>query len=324
MDLKQEKMNTSYKTYFFEEEPKGPLVINGEKQDLKSIYSLPDNKAFIDNILLKYGGLLLRNFSIHSISEFSKFAQGLFPNLLEYSYRSSPRTCLGGKIYTSTDYPSELSIPLHNENSYAKIWPRYIMFFCALPSTQGGETPVADSRKVFNRIDKSILKKFKEKGICYLRNYTEGLGLNWKEVFQTTEKSNVEKFCNENGIEYKWKESEPVLRTKQTCPAYIEHPITKEIVWFNQAHLFHVTSLPLQTRNSLISELGIDNLPRNAFYGDGLEIELNILEHIREAYEKESTVFRWEKGDIMILDNILMAHGRKPYVGERKIAVAMA
>ena len=324
MNFQQEEMNIPYETYFFEGEPKGPLVINGEKQDLKYIYSLPANRTFIDDSLLKYGGILFRNFSIHSISEFSKFAQALFPNLLEYTYRSSPRTCLGGKIYTSTDYPSELSIPLHNENSYARTWPKYIMFFCALPSIQGGETPVADSRKVFNRIDKDILKKFKEKGVCYLRNYTEGLGVNWKEVFQTKNRNDVEKYCKENGIEYEWRECEPVLSTKQTCHSCVEHPITKEVVWFNQAHLFHITSLPHQTRESLISELGENNLPRNAFYGDGSEIELDVLEHIREAYEKESTVFRWEKGDIMILDNILMAHGRKPYVGERKIAVAMA
>ena len=59
-----------------------------------------------------------------------------------------------------------------------------------------------------------------------------------------------------------------------------------------------------------------------------MEMELlwkwDVLSHIREAYEQEKIIFKWQKGDIMLLDNVLMAHGREPYKGERKVAVAMA
>ena len=97
-----------------------------------------------------------------------------------------------------------------------------------------------------------------------------------------------------------------------------------ESVWFNQAHLFHISSLDEKTRLSLIKELGEENIPRNASYGNGDPFEIEVLEHIREAYYKEKIKFKWHKGDILILDNILMAHGRETYKGERKIAVAMA
>jgi alpha-ketoglutarate-dependent taurine dioxygenase len=33
--------------------------------------------------------------------------------------------------------------------------------------------------------------------------------------------------------------------------------------------------------------------------------------------------FRWERGDVLLLDNYLVAHGRNPYEGPRKILVAM-
>jgi alpha-ketoglutarate-dependent taurine dioxygenase len=32
----------------------------------------------------------------------------------------------------------------------------------------------------------------------------------------------------------------------------------------------------------------------------------------------------WEAGDLLMLDNLLAAHGRRPFSGERRIAVAMS
>jgi hypothetical protein len=63
--------------------------------------------------------------------------------------------------------------------------------------------------------------------------------------------------------------------------------------------------------------------PRNAYYGDGSPIEEGALEQIREIYTKEAVVFAWQKHDILLLDNMLAAHGRNPYRGARNIVVGM-
>lgn len=123
------------------------------------------NKPLIDTYLVKYGGILFRNFDIYSVSEFNKIAQIICPNLLEYVYRSTPRTKLGGKIYTATDYPMDKSIPFHNENSYSKSWPEKILFFSIVIAQEGGETPIANSFNVYNRIDHNIRNKFEKDGI---------------------------------------------------------------------------------------------------------------------------------------------------------------
>jgi hypothetical protein len=94
------------------------------------------------------------------------------------------------------------------------------------------------------------------------------------------------------------------------------------MVWFNQAHLFHVSSLESEIRDLLLSSSGGEP-PRNAFYGDGTPIDDADLEGIRAAYEKEIVVFRWQEGDVLLLDNMLAAHGRKPYRGPRQIVVGM-
>jgi alpha-ketoglutarate-dependent taurine dioxygenase len=283
---------------------------------------IKQNLSLIEGLLLKHGGILLRGFNIYSLSEFNRLSQIICPNLLNYTYRSTPRTNLGGKIYTATEYPADQHIPLHNENSYSDSWPQKIMFFCVIPPEEGGMTPIADSRRIFRKIDHEIVKKFEENRILYVRNYTAGIDLSWQEVFQTSEKSKVEEYCIAHSIEYLWKKH-PELTTKQICQATLEHPVTKEKVWFNQAHLFHISSLKQEIKNSLTAEVGENNYPRNTFYGDGTPIEEKFLEHIRDIYNQERILFKWQRGDVMVLDNLLMAHGRTPFSGERKIAVAM-
>lgn len=296
-----------------------------EKQSNFNVFKwVEDNKDFLEKYIIKHDGILLRNFGLGSISEFNKIVQIISPNLLDYIHQSTPRTKLGGKIYTATEYPANRFIPLHNENSYTKIWPRKIFFFSIIVAEEGGETPIASSRNVYKSIDKIVREKFERNGIMYVRNYTNGIDLRWQDVFQTNERSKVNEFCRMCGIQLQWSESEPGLTTKEVCPASVIHPETLEPVWFNQAHLFHSSALSHKDLSLLINLLGENNIPRNAFYGDGSHIELEYLEHIREVYSKEKIKFRWQKGDIMILDNILTAHAREAFEGNRKVVVAMA
>jgi alpha-ketoglutarate-dependent taurine dioxygenase len=315
--------DSAVKCEFVNSEMEYLLTIKPQIKNFNYLEWIQANKHAIEAYFIKFGGVILRNF-INSISEFNKVAQVFCPNLVEYVYRSTPRNRLGGKIYTATEYPADRIIPLHNENSYATSWPEKIFFFSAIVASEGGETPIADSRKVYKRINQSIREKFEQTGVLYVRNYTPGIDLSWQEVFQTSDKEEVNRYCREHDIEADWNKTGPELTTKQICQASIVHPISGERVWFNQAHLFHISSLEERDRLTLTKELGMNYLPRNAFYGNGQPIEIEVLEHIRKAYEQEKIKFKWSKGDIMILDNILTAHGRETYQGERKVAVAMA
>ena len=309
---------------FFERNSSKILVCELKNKNLNILTWVLEYKPFIESEILKYGGILFRGFNLFSISEFNRFVQVLSPDLLEYIYRSTPRTKLGGKIYTATEYPADRTIPLHNENAYSLSWPEKIFFFSVLVASEGGETRIADSRSIYQKIDSTIRDRFEEKGVLYVRNYRAGMDLSWQEVFQTEKKEEVERYCKEHSIDWEWNKSPSELTTRQVCQATLTHPKTNEKVWFNQAHLFHISSLDEASKNSLLDEYEEEYLPRNAFYGDGNSLELEVLDHIRDVYEQEKILFKWQKGDIMLLDNRLMAHGRQPYKGERKVAVAMA
>lgn len=298
-----------------------PLLLEPAVEGLSLVNWATSNRQQLEQQLLQFGAILFRGFNVNTVDEFEQFMKSIAGELLEYSYRSTPRTQVSGKIYTSTEYPAHQTIPLHNEMSYTRQWPMTLGFFCMVVAKEGGETPIADSRKVFHRIDSSIRDKFSRLGVRYVRNYGDGLDLTWQNVFQTENRADVENFCRQAGIEFEWKENAG-LCTSDVCQAIAKHPRTNEMVWFNQAHLFHVSSLKSEIRDSLLNSSGGEP-PRNAFYGDGTPIDESDLEQIRAAYAQEAIVFRWQKRDVLLLDNMLTAHGRRPYRAPRKIVVGM-
>lgn len=280
-------------------------------------------KGKIEKMLEQQGMLLIRGLNIMSSKQFGQILTTLFgQELANYDYRSTPRTELKGNIYTATEYPPSEVIQQHNESAYSNRWASKLGFLCMLPAASGGATPIADSRIVYQRIPKEIREKFEKKKLKYVRNYGS-IDLPWTEVFQTTDRHVVESYCKENMLDFEWKENDG-LRTSQTNEASQIHPRTGESVWFNQAHMFHISALDLEVRNSMLSVYGEHDLPRNVYYGDGSAIEEEALDLIRDIYEEEKAWFTWQAKDLMLLDNMLFTHGRMPFTGDRKVLVGMA
>jgi alpha-ketoglutarate-dependent taurine dioxygenase len=279
----------------------------------------------IEESLLLAGGVLLRGFSVPAVETFQQFASSFGHPLLKYEFASTPRSAVsastGAGVYTSTEYPAHQSIPLHNEQAYTREWPMKIWFHCVTASPVGGETPIADSRMVYRRMPGHIRKRF-EPGILYVRNFGE-MDVPWQKVFNTESRAEVQAFCERSGISWEWKDDDG-LRTKQLCQAVETHPVTGEQVWFNQAHLFHISAREAEEREVLEEIYGIENVPRNTFFADGSTISDEIFDEVRAVLDAETVAFPWEEGDVLMLDNMLVAHARSPFKGPRKVIVAMA
>jgi alpha-ketoglutarate-dependent taurine dioxygenase len=300
-----------------------PLLIEPALDSVNLAQWAGAHREQVEGLLLRHGALLFRGFRVDGVERFEQFARAVSPELLGYLERAAPRNEVGNKVYTSTEFPADQHIPLHHEMSYSHNWPTKIWFYCVQAAKEGGATPIADDRIVFQRLDPKIKEIFMRKKVMYTRNYGDGLDMPWQDVFQTTDRAQVEEYCRTARTQVEWKDGNR-LRTRQVRQAVATHPKTGDMVWFNHAHMFHVSNLEPAVRESLLEEFGEEDLPRNSYYGDGSPIESSVLEEIRGVYREAAVSFPWQEGDIMMLDNFLSTHGRNPFVGPRKIVVAMS
>ncbi len=266
-----------------------------------------------------YGAILFRGFDVPDRNAFQDVMGAFNEEFLSYKDRSSPRTEVKENLYTSTEHPADQVINMHNELSYSHTWPLRIAFYCAKEPSEKGETPVADVRKVLKRLPERLVNTFREKGILYRRLLQKGVGLSWQEVFQTEDPAVVELHCKTYGQEFTWTGKDR-LEIKWHRPAVRTHPVTGEDVWFNHGYFFNFLALAPEIRAAFSSS---DELPFNTYYGDGSPIEQEYLELIYEAYQEECVYFPWKRKDLLLMDNMLVAHGRNSFKGERAINVIM-
>jgi alpha-ketoglutarate-dependent taurine dioxygenase len=302
---------------------RGPLLVRpGTRGNTDLAPVVRERRAWLEDRLGEHGALLFRGFDVGGTAGFASLIDSLPYARIDYTYRSTPRTTLSRGVYTATEYPADRSIPLHNENSYQRDWPMKLAFYCERKARTGGRTPVADMRRVTEAVGKDLVDEFAERRVQYVRHYRAYVDLSWQTVFQCSDRRELAEFCAAHDIAHTWLDAD-TLRTSQVCQGVAVHPLSKERVLFNQAHLFHSSSLGPEHQRSLVEHFGRDRLPRHARYGDGGEIPERDLERVRSAFDRGAMSFAWEEGDVLLLDNMQFAHGREPYTGGRRVLAAL-
>ncbi len=270
------------------------------------------------------GALLFRGFGFSELPDFENFTARFAGTLTTYLGGASKRTHVEGKVFTSTDTAAQFTINQHHEGAYMSQMPGIVGFFCREPAAVGGQTPLADSRRVLDRLPAELTACFERLGLQYINNLPNrfGLGKSWQAQFQTEKEEVVEEILRAEGYEFAWK-ADGSLRTTIRCPAIGIHPRTGERAWIAQADHWHPSGLETVVRARMAQVLPETEFPMNVTYGDGTEMEEKDLIAIRAAIHAETVQFDWQAGDVLICDNYLVSHGRRPYKGERKVFVAL-
>jgi alpha-ketoglutarate-dependent taurine dioxygenase len=303
-------------------EGRSPLIAQPKYGERDLAYLIQSNANAIEERLIECGAVLFRGFAVQDERDFDRFVSAMTVRRMDYTYGSTPRTSVGNRIFTASEYPADQEIQLHNESSYQREWPLKIALCCLAIATSGGETPIADMRRVTKAIGATLLDKLELRRIRYVRHYQPFVDVPWQKVFQTANQADVGSFCERHDIAYDWIAPD-TLRTIHVCQGASYHPVTEERVFFNQAHLFHVSSAGPEAEKWLVKCFGPDRLPRQAYYGDGQDIPTEDLLAIRSAFLCESVTFPWQTGDVLLLDNMQFAHGRRAFRGTRKVIAAL-
>lgn len=301
-----------------------PLVVQPALAGVNLPSWAESNREYIRTELARHGAILFRDFTVDAPAKFEAFARAASADgELFDEYGDLPREEPGAKVYGSTPYPADKAILFHNESSHMHRWPMKIFFNCVKAAEKQGATPILDCRRTYQTLDPALIKKMAEKQLMYVRNFISGLDVSWQQFFQTTDKKRVEDYCRRASLDFEWK-GENHLTTRQVCQAVAKHPYTGEMLFFNQIQLHHISCLDPEVRASMLSMFREQDLPRNVYYGDGTPIEDSVVAEISQLYEQQAVRFQWQAGDVILLDNMMVAHARDPFEGSRKVLVAMA
>ena len=279
----------------------------------------------IDAALADRGALLFRGFRIAGAAGFDESLRALGATPFGYVGGDSPRRAIGGDVFTSTEHPPSETISLHHEMSYLPRWPTRLAFFAERAPAANGQTALAMTRAVTRAIPAPVAARFAERGLRYIRNFFAGLplGRSWQQTFGTDDRDAAERIARDQGSSCRWA-ADGSLRVETPRDAFLPAPGDGAPLWFNQAEQWHPSALAPAARALFEAMLGSGRLPHDCTHGDGTPIDPGDLAAVRAALAGAKWLFDWADGDLLLLDNRLVMHGREPFAGPRRILAYLA
>ena len=282
-----------------------------------------ENRDALRASVTEHGAVLVRGLGLQDASgiaaTFREFAADLISDREPFAMRSK----IVEGVYSTTPWQAGQPMCMHNEMSYVAQPAGLMMFACLTAPTSGGATGVSDATTILKSLPSDLVKRFEKDGWILTRNYNDDIGSSYAEAFGTENQSEIDAYCKANNIEVEWL-PDGGLKTTQHRQAVVSHPVTGERCWFNQIAFLNEWTLDPEIREYLVEVFGSDGLPFNTSFGNGDPVTEDMVEAINETYEANTMQEPWQAGDLMLVDNIRMAHSKEGFEGDREVLVGMA
>lgn len=263
----------------------GQLLINNDNIDIIDL-----DKEEIISLFKTYGFLLFRGFETH-VDTFTRFTKLLSNNFRNYSGGVFSRRVINGDetLLSVNDFKDE--IKLHGEMYYQRDIPLMLWFFCAHPASQDGETTLCDGRQLFNEFSSSLKELFRNKKLKYVAHLNKE---DWQKRYKTDDIRVVEQACKSNDVQFQMNADESI-DLQYICSAIHPSRCGEYTVFINSL---------LPTKHLAPNKISFD---------DNSEISDDIVSEITEIAERLTTDITWQKGDILMVDNTRIMHGRRAF-----------
>ncbi len=303
-----------------------PLVIMPPKENMSLIEAIAwvkENQAELETQLSTVGAVLFRGFPMHDAETFDEFSSAFGYRSFTYkeSLSNAVRINFTERVFTANEAPKDVEIHLHHEMAQTPVSPDKLFFFCKSAADDGGATPLCRSDTLYEAFKKAspdMAKCFHDKGLKYTTrmpaedDHASGQGRSWKSTLSVETTKQAEQKLVELGYTWEWipdgglKAITPVLPAVRTLE--------------NGTQVFY---------NQLVAAYlgwhGVRENPASAItFGDGSHISTDALELIVELSKQFTFDVPWQDGDMALVDNKMVMHGRRPFSGERKRQVLVA
>ncbi|MEU8686186.1 TauD/TfdA family dioxygenase [Streptomyces sp. NPDC048611] len=276
----------------------------------------------LSSAVLRYGALLIRGLEVRDASALGRLSGRLSRTTMREREAFGKRRPIGGSVLSSLEWPPDEPMCMHHELSYTLEFPRLLVMGCFEEPSNGGTTGLADARAVLEALPPSLVERFSRDGWQLVRSYNGLVGIPWQEAFQAQDRATAEAYCRDNAIEAEW-QPDGGLCTVQRRAAVIHHPLTGDPVWFNQIAFLNEWTMDPGIREYLTMQFGAEGLPFNSLHGNGEPLTAETVALLNDVYEAATLREKWRAGDVLLVDNIRMAHSREPYEGRREVGMVL-
>lgn len=328
--------------------PMVAAAINQAQTDPQPLLAfLAEHRDEIMAQLNHYGAVLFRGFSCDDEAYFSQAIEvcGLGARCSTADY-DLPRTVLHNEVYTSSDLPGHIPLPLHHEKPRSINPPDHIYFCCVTPAQKGGGTVFANATAIWSDMPKEIQDKILEHGVVYRQFYHgksgkyfllqkimgEHCALAWAEYFGTDDKTQIAKKLEQDKTIWSWVNKGKDLLVSTYLPGVVKHPLNEHLCWFNSAAYLNYYANFLYGRLSELRSyqyfasrymIAKDMFPMICHYGNGDAFTEDEIKEINRIIQQHTKVLNWQKGDFMIVDNFTLMHGKQAHEGNRLLYSCM-
>ncbi|XP_070563858.1 dapdiamide synthesis protein DdaC-like [Ptychodera flava] len=320
--------DNKYPEFIAPPKPNFPALYEAENGDIGSAAEWAKAaREIIESKLVEYGVIMFRGMPVYGGEGFSEFLLSTGYSPMGYEGGLAVRQKVAAGVLTASDDLPEVTIQPHNEMAYSKDYPHKLFFYCQIAPAPGcgGETGLTRVKDILPKLDPKVVDKFRKLGVKYnnyLPSQEKSQYKSWQETFFTEDRGEVEKHMARMNYEFEWQD-DGAISYAHTLPVFHKHHTTGEELWFTHVTRHHATNLSEHPKYAGDKHRPYKRYPYHTTYGDGTEIEPEVIQHIRDVIWQVSVGFQMQERDLLVYDNMLVQHSRLGFTGKRKLLAAM-
>ena len=280
------------------------------------------SKTIVSDLINAHGFVVFRGYGIQSDQDFHRFVEGLGLENFKYadSFSNAVRHNRTDRVFTANEAPPNVEIFLHHEMAQTLTFPGALFFFCEKAAESGGATPICRSDRTLKTLETqnpTFIAKLRSVGVKYRNsmpseaNHESGQGRSWKDTLTVNSAHEAEEKLAALGYQFNWLE-DGGLSVQTPALAAVDHFGRGKDVFFNQ----------IVAAAAGWTVAADDREPRLCF-GDDSPIEhADLVDTIKAAYQ-HTVDLEWQTGDVALLDNLKVMHGRRPFEGSRSVLASL-